>query len=408
MHVSQDSLQAFSSSIAGLLTSRAVLEGFGVGDANASATSALLLTILQDCVGRFATIIFAYRFGIALEAECKKYRFLADIFNDSAMVLDCLSPAFPRMVRVSLLCLSGSLRALCGVAGGASKASLSVHFAKMGNVGELNAKDSSQETVISLLGMLAGSVVVSRITSPSTTWFSLIFLLGVHLATNYKAVRCVALRTLNRQRTCILFSWFQKTGTILSPKQVACRERVLEKDGVLRWGDTAYGSADVGMRFATILASLERVADNEKNSALELTAELAKIFRNEKFLLWPSSGWGGSRRIPTNIHICLKEGATARDQVKAWSHALLVSREISSNGSQYAVSAAMMEMLRSTLCQMDECFSKLMISLVEGGWDLETAAIETRSGYRLAVILDPSSPDGTVQASSHKEQKKNL
>ena len=93
-----------------------------------------------DSVGRIATILFAYRFGPALEAECKKYRFLADIFNDSAMLMDCLSPAFPRTARLALLCLSGSLRALCGVAAGASKTSLSVHFAKNGNVGELNAK----------------------------------------------------------------------------------------------------------------------------------------------------------------------------------------------------------------------------------------------------------------------------
>ena len=71
-----DSLQAFSSSIAGLLASRAVLEGqlqhchifkhllliqatthqgVGVGDANASATQALLLTITQDAVSRLAS-----------------------------------------------------------------------------------------------------------------------------------------------------------------------------------------------------------------------------------------------------------------------------------------------------------------------------------------------------------------
>lgn len=93
-----------------------------------------------DCVGRIATILFAYKLGPALEAECKMYRFMADIFNDSAMLLDCLSPKLPQTARIAILCLSGSLRALCGVAGGASKASLSVHFAKTGNVGELNAK----------------------------------------------------------------------------------------------------------------------------------------------------------------------------------------------------------------------------------------------------------------------------
>lgn len=99
-----------------------------------------LMHSLLDCVSRLATILFAHRFGPALEAETKRYRLAADVFNDSAMILDCLSPAFPRSARILMLCCSGSLRAACGVAGGGSKASLSVHFARSGNVGELNAK----------------------------------------------------------------------------------------------------------------------------------------------------------------------------------------------------------------------------------------------------------------------------
>jgi len=67
------------------------------------------------------------------------YRLAADIFNDSAMVLDCLSPAFPKTFRVGILGMSSVLRALCGVAAGSSKASLSAHFARVGNLGELNA-----------------------------------------------------------------------------------------------------------------------------------------------------------------------------------------------------------------------------------------------------------------------------
>lgn len=88
------------------------------------------------------------------------YRLAADIFNDSAFILDCLSPALPPEMRVLALCLGGALRAVCGVCGGGAKAALSVHFAKAGNVGELNAKDSSQETVIGLLGMLVRRVDV--------------------------------------------------------------------------------------------------------------------------------------------------------------------------------------------------------------------------------------------------------
>lgn len=114
--------------------------GVGVGNAEASPTNALLLHILQDTSGRIATILFAHRVGTALEPECKTYRLAADVFNDIAMIMDCLSPMVPAgMIRVSVLSTAGILRALCGVAGGSSKASLSAHFAKWGNLAELNA-----------------------------------------------------------------------------------------------------------------------------------------------------------------------------------------------------------------------------------------------------------------------------
>ena len=113
--------------------------GVGVGDASASPTAALLLSVIQESMGRIATILFAHRLGTSLEPECKMYRLAADVFNDTAMICDCLSPALPKALRVILLSFSSVLRALCGVAAGSSKASLSAHFAKWGNLGELNA-----------------------------------------------------------------------------------------------------------------------------------------------------------------------------------------------------------------------------------------------------------------------------
>jgi hypothetical protein len=113
--------------------------GVGVGDSTASPTSALLLSVLQESTGRIATILFAHRLGTALEPECKMYRLAADVFNDTAMVLDCLSPAFPKPIRVAVLSFSSCLRALCGVCAGSAKASLSAHFARKGNLGEVNA-----------------------------------------------------------------------------------------------------------------------------------------------------------------------------------------------------------------------------------------------------------------------------
>lgn len=126
--------------------------GVGVGDATASATAAVLLTIVQESMGRVATILFAHRLGTSLEPECKMYRLLADFLNDAAMILDCLSPAFPKPLRIVVLSCSSTLRALCGVAAGSAKASLSAHFARWGNLGELNAVSTASS--ISQVGCL--------------------------------------------------------------------------------------------------------------------------------------------------------------------------------------------------------------------------------------------------------------
>jgi Vitamin B6 photo-protection and homoeostasis len=109
-----------------------------------------------------AAIYGAYTFGSSLVPEAKTYRFLADALNDAAIILDTFSPLLSSHsvpgLRVSALCLSASFRALCGISAGGSKAAITLHFATpidgTGDVGDLNAKDSSKETVLALLGML--------------------------------------------------------------------------------------------------------------------------------------------------------------------------------------------------------------------------------------------------------------
>ncbi|OTB01006.1 hypothetical protein M426DRAFT_64796 [Hypoxylon sp. CI-4A] len=228
-----DSLQAFFSTIGGLLSSRAVLQGFGVGDSASSATAAALLTVLQESTGRIATILFAHRFGRAFQSETKFYRFFADIVNDAALALDILSPTLHPYLKALALCTAGVLRAICGVSGGAAKAELSAHFARDNNLAELNAKDSSQETLISLLGMLVGSVLLKVVTEKRGVYTWVIGLISLHLWTNYQAVRSVEMTTLNKQRLCILLDHMNSTSnpTPLKPHQVAAKENILNWRG---------------------------------------------------------------------------------------------------------------------------------------------------------------------------------
>ena len=64
------------------------------------------------------------------------------------------SPLAPIGLSIPLSCFSVLARALCGVAGGSTKAALSGHFAIKDNIADLNAKDGSQETLVRLAGMI--------------------------------------------------------------------------------------------------------------------------------------------------------------------------------------------------------------------------------------------------------------
>ncbi|CAG8898326.1 unnamed protein product [Penicillium egyptiacum] len=400
-----DSLQAFCSSIAGLLSSRAVLQGVGVGNANASPTSALLLHILQDISGRIATICFAHHIGTALEPECKTYRLAADVFNDIAMILDCLSPGVPAgPARVTVLSTAGVLRALCGVAGGSSKASLSAHFAKWGNLAELNA---------------VGSVVISHITSFSTTWLILLILLALHLSMNYAAVRAVQITSLNRQRANIVFSALldsdmslrlelesleldldldleldptptasKSEWTILTPAQVAKHERIFHRDGALQWTQHSsthtttqhLGSAQIGVSMSTFLGS--RSGSRSFQRALPLQ-RLAGVFADEFYILFlvPSATGGNAK---WHAFILLKRGCAVEHQLKAWAHALLAARALARiiPGSSVDVVLAVVERTL-VLLNTDARFERYLAGLSGVGWDVNIAALETRAGRRI-------------------------
>lgn len=364
--------------------------GFGVGDSTSTATAAVLLTVLQESTGRLATILFAHRFGQAIEPECKRYRFLADVLNDGALALDVLTPAllsclsFPSSssptstststttlalttthhyyVRALLLSASGILRALCGVAAGAAKASLSAHFARSGhnNLAELNAKDGSQETVISLLGMLAGSLFVRAVSGTTAVWLSMTVLVAIHLGTNYKAVRAVQLRTLNRQRAQLVLRHYRATGGVLSPALAAGKERVL------RWRSPRVDGGKIA--FARSYPRTDEIG-------------AADLWRHRGDPYVVVAVLGGGRTI------YMKEGATARDVLAAWFEALfLCSSSGNSGGKRGEVGGAAAKggNGESSVREImdDEEFWK---ALASAGWDLNANALETGPAIRLRV-----------------------
>ncbi|KZL77258.1 DUF647 domain-containing protein [Colletotrichum tofieldiae] len=390
-----DSIQAFAGSIAGMISSRAVWEGLGVGDSLASPTGAMLIQVIRESTGRFATIAFAHLFGTSIEAECKAYRLAADVLCDVAMVLDCLSPLFPRGIRFAVLCFSSLLYSASGVAGNASKSSLSGHFAKWNNLGELNAKDASQETAISLMGMIAGTFVVSLLTDPKATWVTLLFLLGVHLFLNWKGVRAVKSRSLNRQRANIAFSSLFSKDQVLTPHLVSEKELIFERRGgdVFRWNSgKALGHCKYGVSLHTLLQSLASGHERMRSfqlSTLEL-ATLLNLYDKEEYVLWCVVSepvyYDAASKI--KVMVVLKNGVSPKSQLKAWFHGLLLTRRLSGQKESELTRAGldqhvMLSHIQASLEVANEKYEEYTRRLSFAGWNLQVSVLETRSGSRI-------------------------
>ena len=186
----------------------AVLQAAGVGDADAKALSAAITWILKDGVGLIGGLFYSYKFSPYFDSHVKEFRLCADIANDLGLCIDMIAPLFPSRYFLLLSSLSTLCKMMCGIAANATKSSITIFLSNDGNVADLNAKESTQETFVSLLGMIGGLLIAKFLHSKDGdgsiitiyAWIYFIILTIVHVWANYKGVKLLRLNTLNRER----------------------------------------------------------------------------------------------------------------------------------------------------------------------------------------------------------------
>lgn len=406
-----DSLQAFASSIAGLLSSRAVLQSLNVVASRSSdhstsglpaagspeaATYATILSIAQNTISNLTTIFFAARVAPRINAEVKYYRFLADIVNDAAFVLDLLAPSLPTTFdtemlpmlshiplspRVIALCTSSGLRAVCGVAS-SSKSVLSAHFARNNpaQLGDLNAKDGSQETVINLIGMWVGGLVVSRVDGLVATWIWMVSLLITHLSMNYMAVKSVRLRSLNRTRLHGIHAKHNMTtGRVPSVDEIGREEPVLH---FRRWLASKTRLCEVmpTIRVGVPLSDFYQTSVRQPSATNDVTQTFSELRSHRKFSVHYPLAPNSNTAL-----ILLKQDARPEDQIKAYLTALqgLKTRKTE---SQVSKRKSLVHSASSNHHQgreeFDEYIEKLVEQLPHAGWDVDATTLDDE-GYRV-------------------------
>lgn len=197
---------------------------------------------------------------------------------------------------------------------------------------------------------------------------------------NHAAVRSVSLHTLNRQRANLVFSAYLTDGIVMSPKKVSGQERIFERDGVLRWkGQKPIGSARVGVSLQVLLkpwAGAQTVTGSFRDPDAILS-RLVEIFSDERYLLW-------YQHPNREACIALKDGATPRDQMKAWAHALWVAHRF--DDASLATGATpdkVLGVIQDVRIELSTRWVACMQDIKSAKWDLNNANLETTSGLRL-------------------------
>lgn len=167
----------------------------------------------------------------SLDCDQKKWRLFADVVNDLAVMIDLISPAYKEYF-IFFAAFSSGLRAIVGVAGGATRTALRQHQAISHNAADVTAKDGSQETVVNLGGMVAGSILLSQVSGNFfLIWFLFLLSTAFHIYSNYKAVRSLQLDTFNMNRLYTALAHYIVEGDVISPKEANLLEPIFGKLG---------------------------------------------------------------------------------------------------------------------------------------------------------------------------------
>lgn len=347
-----DSVQAFCSSLSGTLATQASLKGVGVGNQEATVAAATVTWLLRDGTGMLGSILFAWQKGSKLDSEAKKWRIFADVLNNISLFMEILAPHFPAFFTLTV-CIARVFRSIVGMAGGATRAALTVHQARRDNMADISAKDGSQETLVNLSGLLISLILIPLVTDNPVLTLSLFFFFTLlHLFSNYKAMRAVVMETFNEARLSIVLRQYLKDKRILNPREANQREPVF-----LEFGKAV--PIRLGVRLQEVVQGPEELS-------------LALKGNNRPYLLGIRNGC---------VCVCLAREASAHDEIRAMCQAVWLSDTLNPKTSKETTCSSPKqqshwEMVHESHKLMDTIFSPFLKGVEAAGWDITRTVMD--------------------------------
>jgi len=241
---------------------------------------------------------------------------------------------------------------------------------------DVAAKDGSQETALNLLALIVGLFLIPWINmDPLSVWIVFLAATFFHIYSNYMAVTSVIMETVNNQRLRILVTEFLATKKVLTPAEVATRERLFD-----------FGpSPRLGVSVGTLMSSLEE------------WRVLTETYGAGNYLLRSSSSY---------VSVAFRDGATTRDVVRACfeAHTIVLLSGRKKDGNKVVVGvwpslATVLRVIEGTAAagekdkvvhqtlKSEGIFEEFEARAAEAGWNLQQAYLRVGE-WRLSSKSD--------------------
>lgn len=218
------------------------------------------------------------------------------MINDVGLTLDMLSSVVPSYLYLPTLCASAACKAACGVSAGSTKVCITNYFCLSNNVADVATKENTQETAVTLVGLVFGMLFSSVFGNNSTfAWLSFIVLTALHVYCNYRAVSCLKLNSINRSRC-----WFLTRQFLCSKNPDGYADMSLTTinalEGVVNSVRVVYNGPRLGIKLHDALESISSTATVTPEMRWNT---LRHVFADDMYCILPMRG--GAFAVPIRV-----------------------------------------------------------------------------------------------------------
>eukprot|EP00976_Prorocentrum_cordatum_P009264 184788-Prorocentrum_minimum.AAC.1 len=207
-------LQRIASSALSVMATQQMLMAVGLGAQRSLPTAAAINWVLKDGLGRIGKLSVATQFGRQFDADIKRFRFISSVIYDMSAGVEIMTPLFPK--QFLLLATCANIGKSIGVTtANVVRAPIQVSFSLQSNLADIAARTSAQQVVSDNLGLafaVALTAAVRNLPKVRTTIPFVLYpiLSGIDLFCIHKELKCVQLKTMNKERGEIIAEhWLQ-------------------------------------------------------------------------------------------------------------------------------------------------------------------------------------------------------